>query len=131
MSAEASLSFRERLKRKCICVGAFIFCNAVKVIYRFRSLGRPRLIYVDHITFPCTNLADAEAFYVGLLGAKIMMRIDRAMLSKMGWSEQQIAQYQQQFPRRVSASTVFEPLGYPLGSAARLLATLSRKIARS
>ena len=93
MNAEASLSFLERLKRKFICAGEFIFFNAVKVIYRFRSLGRPRLIYVDHITFPCTNLAEAEAFYVGLLGAKIVMRIDRAMLSKMGWSEQQIDRY--------------------------------------
>jgi len=93
LSAEASLSFRERLKRKCICVGAGIFCNAVKVIYRCRSLGRPRLIDVDHRTFPCTNVAEAEAFSVGLLGAKIMMRIDRAMLAKRGGSEQQIAQY--------------------------------------
>jgi catechol 2,3-dioxygenase-like lactoylglutathione lyase family enzyme len=93
MTVAYSLPLFERFKRKGIGLGAFLFYNAGKIIYRLRSLGRARLIYVDHITFPCTDLKIAEAFYVGLMGARVVMRIDRPLLLKMGWSEEQIDHY--------------------------------------
>lgn len=35
-----------------------------------------KLRYLDHTTIPVGDLGTAEAFYVGVPGAKIMMRID-------------------------------------------------------
>jgi catechol 2,3-dioxygenase-like lactoylglutathione lyase family enzyme len=39
---------------------------------------------LDHVTLPCHDLAVAEAFYVGVLGARVLMRIDEAFLRKVG-----------------------------------------------
>jgi catechol 2,3-dioxygenase-like lactoylglutathione lyase family enzyme len=79
--------------RKLISIGAFVFFYAAKLNYRIRSLGGPRLIYVDHLTFPCDDLSIAEDFYVGVLGARVMMRIDEPTLLRLGWTLEQIRQY--------------------------------------
>ena len=93
MTTERPLSLYDRVARKLIAVGAFFFFNAARIVYRIGSFGRARLIYVDHITFPCDDLSLAEAFYVGVLGARIVLRVDRPTLLKMGWSLEQIQTY--------------------------------------
>jgi len=52
--------------------------------HRLGQLGGLRVRHVDHLTFPCGDLAVAEAFYVGVLGARVMMRVDEAFLRRMG-----------------------------------------------
>ncbi|HZU84975.1 MAG TPA: VOC family protein [Polyangiaceae bacterium] len=39
---------------------------------------------LDHVTVPCRDLGSAEDFYVGLLGARVLMRVDEAFLRKVG-----------------------------------------------
>jgi catechol 2,3-dioxygenase-like lactoylglutathione lyase family enzyme len=94
MTSESSLSVGGIVLRKVIALGAFFFFMASRLIYRLSSLGRARLIYIDHITFPCDDLGVAEAFYVGVMGARIVMRIDEPTLLKMGWHPEQIHTYQ-------------------------------------
>jgi catechol 2,3-dioxygenase-like lactoylglutathione lyase family enzyme len=48
-------------------------------------LGRGlRVRHVDHVTMPCRDLAVAEAFYVGVLGARVMLRVDEPFLRRVG-----------------------------------------------
>ena len=49
-----------------------------------RSLGRPRLRGVDHVTIAVTDLAVARRFYCDLLGGTLMMTIDDAALARYG-----------------------------------------------
>jgi catechol 2,3-dioxygenase-like lactoylglutathione lyase family enzyme len=44
----------------------------------------PRISGLDHVTLPCHDLHVAEDFYVGVLGARVLMRIDEAFLRKVG-----------------------------------------------
>jgi catechol 2,3-dioxygenase-like lactoylglutathione lyase family enzyme len=44
----------------------------------------PRVRHLDHVTIPCRDLRVAEDFYIGLLGARVLMRIDQAFLRKVG-----------------------------------------------
>jgi catechol 2,3-dioxygenase-like lactoylglutathione lyase family enzyme len=46
----------------------------------------PRLRGLDHVTIPCHDLKVAEDFYVGVLGSRVLMRIDEAFLRKVGRS---------------------------------------------
>jgi len=39
---------------------------------------------LDHVTIPCHDLRVAEDFYIGLLGARLLMRIDEAFLRRVG-----------------------------------------------
>jgi catechol 2,3-dioxygenase-like lactoylglutathione lyase family enzyme len=39
---------------------------------------------LDHVTIPCHDLRAAEEFYVGLLGARVLLRVDEAFLEKVG-----------------------------------------------
>jgi catechol 2,3-dioxygenase-like lactoylglutathione lyase family enzyme len=43
-----------------------------------------RIRGVDHVTFPCADLAVAEAFYVGVLGGRVLLRVDEAFVRKVG-----------------------------------------------
>jgi catechol 2,3-dioxygenase-like lactoylglutathione lyase family enzyme len=43
-----------------------------------------RVRCVDHLTIPCRDLRVAEDFYIGVLGARVLMRIDEAFLRKVG-----------------------------------------------
>ena len=43
-----------------------------------------RVFGLDHVTIPCRDLRVAENFYVGVLGARVMLRIDEAFLRKVG-----------------------------------------------
>jgi catechol 2,3-dioxygenase-like lactoylglutathione lyase family enzyme len=44
----------------------------------------PRVRGLDHVTIPCLDLRVAEEFYIGLLGARVLIRIDEAFLRKVG-----------------------------------------------
>ena len=39
---------------------------------------------LGHVTVPVRDLAHAEQFYVGLLGGEVLMRVDAAMLARLG-----------------------------------------------
>lgn len=43
-----------------------------------------RIRGIDHITIPICDLEIAERFYVGLLGATLLMRVDEAFLLQVG-----------------------------------------------
>ena len=43
-----------------------------------------RVLGVDHFTLPVTDMARAERFYIGLLGAELILRVDEAFLSLVG-----------------------------------------------
>jgi catechol 2,3-dioxygenase-like lactoylglutathione lyase family enzyme len=70
--------------------GAPRSCDLLPVKREGRRPRRRELRHVDHITIPCDDLGVAEAFYVGVLGAKIAMRISENMLLRLGWSREQI-----------------------------------------
>jgi catechol 2,3-dioxygenase-like lactoylglutathione lyase family enzyme len=78
----------ERTWLKLAGLGVRGFFGAKRLAYRARP--GPKLRHIDHITIPCGDLRVAEDFYVGVLGAKVMMRIDAKMLERMGWSREQI-----------------------------------------
>lgn len=42
---------------------------------------------LDHVTIPCRDLRAAERFYVDLLGARVLMRVDEAFLRRVGRHE--------------------------------------------
>ena len=44
----------------------------------------PRVRGLDHITLPCHDLRIAEEFYLGVLGARVLLRVDAAFLRKVG-----------------------------------------------
>ena len=48
------------------------------------------LTEVSHVTIPCRDLRIAEEFYVGLLGARVIIRIDAALRRAMGWTDADI-----------------------------------------
>lgn len=43
-----------------------------------------RIRGLDHVTIPCRDLRVAEDFYVGVLGARVLLRVDEAFLRKVG-----------------------------------------------
>ncbi|MDC0742052.1 VOC family protein [Polyangium mundeleinium] len=45
-----------------------------------------RIQGIDHLTLPVGDLAVAERFYVGLLGAKVLMRVTPELLASLGRS---------------------------------------------
>jgi catechol 2,3-dioxygenase-like lactoylglutathione lyase family enzyme len=51
---------------------------------RHRLQFGPRVFALDHVTIPCRDLRVAEDFYVGLLRARVMLRIDESFLRKVG-----------------------------------------------
>jgi catechol 2,3-dioxygenase-like lactoylglutathione lyase family enzyme len=44
----------------------------------------PHVRGLDHVTIPCHDLRVAEDFYVGVLRARVLMRVDKAFLRKVG-----------------------------------------------
>jgi catechol 2,3-dioxygenase-like lactoylglutathione lyase family enzyme len=55
-----------------------------KLAHRLGGSSRLRVRRIDHVTVPCRDLAAAERFYVGLLGARIMFRVDSEFMRRMG-----------------------------------------------
>ncbi|HEX4252209.1 MAG TPA: VOC family protein [Pseudonocardia sp.] len=54
------------------------------------ATGEHAVVRVDHVTVPCSDLDVAEAFYVGVLGGRVSMRISAAMLIRLGWSSRDV-----------------------------------------
>jgi catechol 2,3-dioxygenase-like lactoylglutathione lyase family enzyme len=67
-----------------------LFQAWARLAYRFRTQRATRLAGIDHITIPCKDLRVAEDFYVGLLGARVMLRIDVAALKRFGRPDHEI-----------------------------------------
>jgi catechol 2,3-dioxygenase-like lactoylglutathione lyase family enzyme len=86
------LGLGEKALRRLIGVGVRAFGVWRKLSYRAGHIGSLSLNHVDHVTIPCTDLAVAEEFYVGVLGAKVAMRIDRRLLLRLGWTSEEIDQ---------------------------------------
>jgi hypothetical protein len=49
-----------------------------------------KLLHPDPITIPCGDLRIAEEFCVGVFGADVMMRIDRRLLERIVWADEDI-----------------------------------------
>jgi len=79
-----------KLVRKGVAIGVRIFIAWNRLRYRLSFPWRAKLKHPDHITVPCRNLKVAEDFYVGLLGARIALRIDKKVLMRLGWSEEEV-----------------------------------------
>lgn len=80
-----------RVQRKAISVGWRLFFAWSHLAYRLLPPWGGKLRAVDHLTVPCTDLQVAERFYVGLLGARVVMRADIAFLERMGRPADEIA----------------------------------------
>ncbi|WP_437677103.1 VOC family protein [Sorangium sp. So ce131] len=80
-----------RVQRKAIGAGMRLFFAWSRFVYRLRPPWGGKLGAVDHLTVPCTDLGVAEEFYVGLLGARLMMRVDASFLERMGRPADEIA----------------------------------------
>jgi catechol 2,3-dioxygenase-like lactoylglutathione lyase family enzyme len=87
------LAALETLRRKLIGRAVALYFVAMRVAYRLRLPWRGKLRKLDHITIPCSDRAMAERFYVGLLGAKAVNRIERALLRRIGWHNDDIDRY--------------------------------------
>jgi len=87
---DAHLSVLEKAKRKAIGVGGHGFFGSARLLHRLRRPLGVRLRTVDHVTIPCADLTIAERFYVGVLGARVVLRLDSARLQKMGWTAEQV-----------------------------------------
>jgi catechol 2,3-dioxygenase-like lactoylglutathione lyase family enzyme len=80
----------DRALRKLIGIGARAFTTWYRLAYRLASPRFGKLRGVDHITIPCQDLRVAEDFYVGLLGARVALRLDADRLQRLGWSPEDI-----------------------------------------
>jgi catechol 2,3-dioxygenase-like lactoylglutathione lyase family enzyme len=49
-----------------------------------KSAFAGRIGGIDHLTLPVHDLEEAERFYVGVLGAEVLMRVTREMLASLG-----------------------------------------------
>jgi len=74
------------ITRKIIGVGVRGFSTGNRLAYRLSTLGSGAITHVDHVTVPCVDLRVAEEFYVGLLGARVALRLDESQLRRLGWS---------------------------------------------
>lgn len=78
------------LGRKALAVLLRATHTAASLAYRALPPFTGKLRGVDHVTLPCGDLTIAEAFYVGLLGARVLMRVDEAFLRRMKRPEDEI-----------------------------------------
>ncbi|WP_437531032.1 VOC family protein [Sorangium sp. So ce726] len=122
MSSELTAApLAARVQRKAIGVGIRLFFAWSHLAYRLLPPWGGKLRAVDHLTVPCSDLRVAERFYVGLLGARLMMRVDAPSLARMGRPADEIA-------RSVHLTVVFaggprldlfeSPIGQPPRAAA-------------
>jgi catechol 2,3-dioxygenase-like lactoylglutathione lyase family enzyme len=88
------------LASKGIALGLRLFQSWATFAYRWRTERAMRLGGVDHLTIPCRDLRVAEDFYVGLLGARVMLRLTAADLERFGRPDHEI-------PGAVHLSLVF------------------------
>ena len=84
------LSLQAKLARKLIvpAVTALVACK--RMAYRLKRPWGGNLGHLDHIRIPCRDAQIAEEFYVGLLGAQVVNRINRRLLRRIGWVDADI-----------------------------------------
>ena len=70
------------VQAKGMAIGMGLFNAWARLRHRLRFGLRVQRL--DHITIPCRDLAVAEAFYVGLLGARVLLRVNEDFLRRMG-----------------------------------------------
>ena len=70
------------LRAKGVSLGMGVLNAWARARHRL-ALG-PRISGLDHVTIPCRDLRVAEVFYVGVLGARVLLRVDREFLRKVG-----------------------------------------------
>jgi catechol 2,3-dioxygenase-like lactoylglutathione lyase family enzyme len=72
------------LKHRAIALGFELLTLWHRLKRRLRTLARPRLRHLDHVTLPVRDLGRARAFYCDLLGAEHVMTIDEQALQRFG-----------------------------------------------
>ena len=86
------LSPRAKLLRKLFAPAVSAYLASARLAYRLKRPWVGKLGHLDHITIPCHDARIAEEFYVGLLGARIVNRINRSLLRRIGWADADIDQ---------------------------------------
>jgi catechol 2,3-dioxygenase-like lactoylglutathione lyase family enzyme len=76
--------------RKVVGAGIHAFTLWSRLAYQLTPPWRGKISRVDHVTIPCRDLGIAEEFYAGLLGARVVLRLDAARLERLGWSRPDI-----------------------------------------
>ncbi|MHB8416461.1 MAG: VOC family protein [Myxococcales bacterium] len=61
-----------------------LFATWHRLRHRCRRPWGARVRRIDHVTLPCRDLEAAERFYVGVLGAQVMLRVDAEFMRRMG-----------------------------------------------
>ena len=84
------LSLRAKLLHKLVAPALRAYVLSKKTAYRLKRPWGGKLGHLDHITIPCADAQIAEEFYVGLLGAQVVNRIDRTLLRRIGWRDAEI-----------------------------------------
>lgn len=69
-------------RAKCMAIAMGLFNAWARLRHRLR-FGL-RIEHLDHITIPCRDLAVAEAFYVGFLGGRVLLRVNEDFLRRVG-----------------------------------------------
>ena len=87
------LSLPARLLRKLTAPAVSAYLASARMAYRLKRPWGGKLGHLDHITIPCHDAQIAEEFYVGLLGARIVNRINRSLLRRIGWADADIDQH--------------------------------------
>jgi catechol 2,3-dioxygenase-like lactoylglutathione lyase family enzyme len=72
------------IKNRFIAMGLEAWMFWVRLSRFVRSIGRPRLEGLDHVTIPVVDLDVATRFYCDVLGATYFMRVDDETFKKYG-----------------------------------------------
>lgn len=72
------------LQKKLIAAAFKLWVAAVRLKRTLRLAGRAPLGRLDHITIPVHDLAVAQAFYCGILGAAYFMKVDDETFKRFG-----------------------------------------------
>ncbi|MFV8755550.1 VOC family protein [Nannocystaceae bacterium ST9] len=72
------------LRTRMIALGFHTWSRSLRARRVLRSLGRPRIGGLDHLTIPVHDLDVARRFYCEVLGAVHMMTIDAEALERFG-----------------------------------------------
>lgn len=72
------------IQHRFIAMGFALWNLALRARRVLRQLGRPRLVSLDHVTIPVTDLDEAQRFYLDVLGGEHLMTIDADALRRFG-----------------------------------------------
>jgi catechol 2,3-dioxygenase-like lactoylglutathione lyase family enzyme len=72
------------MRVRIIAVGLISRVLWVRFVHFLRSLGRPRVRRIDHVTIPVRDLSEARHFYCDVLGGAFLMKVDNDFFRKVG-----------------------------------------------